>query len=166
MRALTSSPRKTGRTAAVVIAALALVLVLAPAAPAKPGPAKPSTPGKATRVESPGAHLRIELTSTSDWSRVWIDGIIFHASHIAGDGAGVSRTDSWVRVDGNRTGVVEAIAPPPTSGSVGFRLHKATVGTARLVIRQVAAPGASKVLADLTTTGSSSATNEIGRAHV
>src|SRR3546814_4455221 len=99
MRALTSSPRKTGRTAAVVIAALALVLVLAPAAPAKPGPAKPSTPGKAARVESPGAHLRIELTSISDWSRVWIDGIIFHASHIAGDGAGVSRTDSWVRVD-------------------------------------------------------------------
>src|SRR3546814_19091781 len=77
MRALTSSPRKTGRTAAVVIAALALVLVLAPAAPAKPGPAKPSTPGKAARVESPGAPLRIELASTSDWSRVWIDGIIF-----------------------------------------------------------------------------------------
>src|SRR3546814_15632062 len=74
MRALTSSPRKTGRTAAVVIAALALVLVLAPAAPAKPGPANPSPPGKAARVESPGAHLRNELTSTSDWSRVWIDG--------------------------------------------------------------------------------------------
>src|SRR3546814_14158753 len=97
MRALTSSPRKTGRTAAVVIAALALVLVLAPAAPAKPGPAKPSTPGKAARVESPGAHLRIELTSTSDWSRVWIDGIIFPAPHTAGAGVGVCRPDPWVR---------------------------------------------------------------------
>lgn len=155
-----TSPRRARRTRYVLVVALALALFGSLAQSSSAGPQQTAPASSAAALKAPGARLRFELSTTSDWSSATFGPTAFYASKPVGGTAGVASSERSLRLDGASSGVVEGILPLPTDMNLDLRLQKGVIGTSTLTVRQYDAAGASKVVAQLVSSAKSGATND------